>query len=122
VVLKLGAPQVELEKMLTAPLEETKCEGLIEYAGRLCWDTIDKIDTNPSRIQDWIKMGHESVIEHASATFYIRASRVFTNAGSRACNDRDSFIQIHICVISIQMNQSFCYSITSIQKQIRIGY
>lgn len=56
-----------------------ECEGLIEYAGRLCWDTVDKIETNPRRIQDWIKMGHESVIEHSSATFYIRASRTLTH-------------------------------------------
>lgn len=54
-------------------------EELIEYAGRLCWDTTDKIGTNYKRIQEWIRLGHESVIEHASATFYIRASRVFTH-------------------------------------------
>src|SRR4030042_2165699 len=54
-------------------------EYLIEYAGRLCWDTTDKLGSNSKRIQDWIQVGHESVIEHASATFYIRASRVFTH-------------------------------------------
>jgi len=55
------------------------CEDLIEYSGRLCWDTTKKLGTNPNRIQEWIKMGHESVIEHASATFYIKASRVLTH-------------------------------------------
>lgn len=70
---------VELEKILSEKLKGPECEGLIEYAGRLCWDTVDKIETNPKRIQDWIKVGHESVIEHASATFYIRASRAFTH-------------------------------------------
>jgi len=54
-------------------------EELIEYAGRLCWDTTDKLGTDPKRIQEWIQVGHESVIEHASATFYIRASRVLTH-------------------------------------------
>ncbi len=54
-------------------------EELIEYAGRLCWDTTDKLGTNPKHIQEWIQVGHESVIEHASATFYIRASRVLTH-------------------------------------------
>jgi len=54
-------------------------EKLIEYAGRLCWDTTDKLGTNPRRIQDWIKVDHESVIEHASASFYIRASRTLTH-------------------------------------------
>lgn len=54
-------------------------ETLIEYAGRICWDTAEKIEENPTLIQDWVKLGHESVIEHASATFYIRASRVLTH-------------------------------------------
>ncbi len=55
------------------------CEELIEYAGRLCWDTTDQLGRNPQRIKEWIEVGHESVIEHASATFYIRASRAFTH-------------------------------------------
>lgn len=59
--------------------DTTPSERLIEYSGRLCWDTVDKLGSNPKRIQDWIKVGHESVIEHASATFYIRASRTFTH-------------------------------------------
>lgn len=70
---------VELKEILSDKLKGPECEGLIEYAGRLCWDTIDKIATNPKRIQDWIKVGHQSVIEHASATFYVRASRAFTH-------------------------------------------
>lgn len=60
-------------------LKQPQSEELIEYAGRLCWDTTNKIGKNPKRIQEWIEVGHESVIEHASATFYIRASRVFTH-------------------------------------------
>ena len=69
-------------KPLTSPFETIKTpefEQLIEYAGRLCWDTTDKLGKNPRRIQEWVKAGHESVIEHASATFYIRASRVLTH-------------------------------------------
>lgn len=54
-------------------------ERLIEYAGRLCWDTVDRMNTNPDRIQEWIELGHESVLEHGSATFYIKASRVLTH-------------------------------------------
>lgn len=57
----------------------SKAEELIEYAGRLCWDTTDKVGSTPGRIRKWLEVGHESVIEHASATFYIRASRVFTH-------------------------------------------
>jgi len=54
-------------------------EPLIETAGRLCWDTQDKTGTTPDRIQKWLEVGHESMIEHACATFYIRASRVLTH-------------------------------------------
>jgi thymidylate synthase (FAD) len=54
-------------------------EKLIEKAGRLCWDTQDKTGTVPDRIQKWIDVGHESMVEHACATFYIRASRVLTH-------------------------------------------
>jgi len=54
-------------------------EEVIEKAGRVCYDTMDRFRTNPSRIQDWIKVGHESMLEHASATFQIIASRVFTH-------------------------------------------
>ena len=54
-------------------------QRLIETAGRLCWNTQDKTGTAPGRIQRWIGIGHESMIEHACATFYIRASRVLTH-------------------------------------------
>jgi len=63
----------------TATMRSPDSEQLIEYAGRLCWDTTEKLGTNPKRIQEWINVGHESVIEHAAATFYIRASRVLTH-------------------------------------------
>jgi len=54
-------------------------EKLIEIAGRLCWDTQNKVGETPDRVQKWIDIGHESMIEHACATFYIRASRVLTH-------------------------------------------
>jgi len=54
-------------------------EKLIETAGRLCWDTQDKTGSTPDRIQKWLEIGHESMVEHACATFYIRASRVLTH-------------------------------------------
>jgi thymidylate synthase (FAD) len=54
-------------------------EALIEVAGRLCWDTQDKTGTIPDRIQKWIEVGHESMIEHACATFFIRGSRALTH-------------------------------------------
>ena len=46
-------------------------EKLIELAGRTCYKSECG---DPAIIQKWIKAGHLSVIEHASATF--RASGV----------------------------------------------
>lgn len=66
---------VEVKLLAVTP----DAEKLIESAGRLCWDTQDKTGTTPDRIQKWMEVGHESMIEHACATFYIRASRVFTH-------------------------------------------
>jgi thymidylate synthase (FAD) len=54
-------------------------EDLIEFAGRLCWGTNEKIGENPDRIQEWLASGHESPTEHASATFFIRCSRAVTH-------------------------------------------
>jgi thymidylate synthase (FAD) len=54
-------------------------ENLVEQAGRLCYATGSKIGANPAYLQTRIKDGHESLIEHASATFYIKSSRVLTH-------------------------------------------
>lgn len=61
------------------PSNDAQSEELIEFAGRLCWDTVDRIGTNPNRIQEWIGAGHESVVEHSSATFFVKGSRVLTH-------------------------------------------
>jgi thymidylate synthase (FAD) len=66
---------VEVKLLAVTP----DAQKLIETAGRLCWDTRDKTGTVPDRIQKWLEVGHESMVEHACATFYIRASRVLTH-------------------------------------------
>jgi thymidylate synthase (FAD) len=66
---------VEVKLLAVTP----DAEQLIETAGRLCWDTQDKTGTVPDRIQKWLDVGHESMVEHACATFYIRASRALTH-------------------------------------------
>ncbi len=66
---------VEVKLLAVTP----DAERLIETAGRLCWDTQDKTGTVPDRIQKWLDIGHESMVEHACATFHIRASRVLTH-------------------------------------------
>ena len=54
-------------------------EALTEQAGRLCYASGDKQGTNEHWLEARIKQGHDSLIEHASATFYIKASRVLTH-------------------------------------------
>ena len=54
-------------------------ENLVERAGRICYASEDKLGTSERWLQSRIREGHESLIEHASATFYIRASRVLTH-------------------------------------------
>jgi thymidylate synthase (FAD) len=54
-------------------------EGVMEYAGRVCYHSTDKMGHNPSFLPARIREGHEDVIEHASATFLIEGI-------SRACS------------------------------------
>ncbi len=57
-------------------------EKLIEEAGRTCYDSSDKITNESSSkfIKMLINSGHESVLEHASATFIISGvSRALTH-------------------------------------------
>lgn len=46
-------------------------ESIIEYAGRLCYASTDKLGTNPLFISSRIKQGHETILEHCSAVFEI---------------------------------------------------
>lgn len=66
---------IEVKLMAITP----DSERLLEQAGRLCYASNDKLGTNEKWLQSRIKQGHESFIEHASATFYIRASRALTH-------------------------------------------
>jgi thymidylate synthase (FAD) len=54
-------------------------EKLLERAGRICYASEDKLGDNPAWLSTRIKQGHESLIEHATATFYIKASRALTH-------------------------------------------
>jgi thymidylate synthase (FAD) len=66
---------VEVKLLAITP----ESENLIETAGRLCYNSVEKIGKNESWIQGRIKAGHHSILEHSSATFYIKASRVFSH-------------------------------------------
>ena len=53
----------------------TEPEKVIEFAGRVCYQSFHrptaKTDTIPKYINNILGQGHESVLEHSSATFYI---------------------------------------------------
>ncbi len=59
-----------------------EAEKIIEQAGRTCYMSFEKIGASSASefIQRLIKMGHDSPLEHASATFRIRGcSRAMTH-------------------------------------------
>ena len=67
-----------MTRLLTKPTVILKritpdAQDLIEEAGRLCWDSEGK--DAAKFIQSIVKRGHESVVEHGSASFLIEASR-----------------------------------------------
>ena len=82
-------------------------ENLIEKCGRVCYKSEDKITDESSAkfIKKLISMGHESVLEHASATFKIicdrstshqwvrhRAGFSYSQESQRYCNyNKDKF-------------------------------
>lgn len=69
--MKILSQSVKLESVTENP------ERLIEKHGRICWGSHDKMTENsaPEFISKLIRLGHHSVIEHASASFKIVADR-----------------------------------------------
>jgi len=70
--------QLELELVAITP----DPEKVIEQAGRTCYLSFDRIeeDSDAAFIKRLLKMGHESPLEHAYATFRIRnCSRAMTH-------------------------------------------
>ena len=59
--------------------DSTAADELAEFAGRNCYRSFDRPNPATRKNADYLKhildVGHESVLEHASATFYIEASR-----------------------------------------------
>jgi len=75
-----GIRPVELQVELVAMTPEP--ERVIEQAGRTCYLSFDRIGANSDKdfIRRLIKMGHQSPLEHASATFRIsNCSRAMTH-------------------------------------------
>jgi thymidylate synthase (FAD) len=70
--------QLEVELVAVTP----EAEHVIEQAGRTCYLSFDRMESqsHESFIRRLIKMGHESPLEHAYATFRIRnCSRAMTH-------------------------------------------
>ena len=73
-----GEHRLEVELIAITP----DPERVIEQAGRTCYLSFDRIedDSHEGFIRRLIKMGHESPLEHAYATFRIRnCSRAMTH-------------------------------------------
>ncbi|WIM66818.1 FAD-dependent thymidylate synthase [Corynebacterium breve] len=54
----------------------TDAEALVEFAGRACYETFDKpnphTEANESYLRHIMEVGHTALLEHASATMYVR--------------------------------------------------
>lgn len=60
----------------TADETATDAEALVEFAGRACYESFDKPNprtaTNESYLNHIMEVGHNALLEHATATMYIR--------------------------------------------------
>ncbi|MFH0410769.1 FAD-dependent thymidylate synthase [Corynebacterium sp. L4756] len=65
-------PQPQWERDESA----TDAEALVEFAGRACYDSFDKpnprTQSNESYLRHLLEVGHEALLEHATATLYIQ--------------------------------------------------
>lgn len=74
---QFGMPGKAFESAFERRADEEVETGqtLIEFAGRLCYESFDlpneKTKENSGYIRNIISLGHESVLEHASVTFYV---------------------------------------------------
>lgn len=71
--MKIIQPSVALERITP------QAERLIELAGRTCYKSLAGDDTTAAWISMIMRKGHESVLEHASATFRIVTDRGITH-------------------------------------------
>lgn len=73
-------------------------ERLIEYAGRVCYRSTDKMGRNPRFVAARVKEGHQSIIEHVSFTFLVEGI-------SRACSHQ---LVRHRLASYSQESQRYC--------------
>lgn len=65
----------EFEKRVRFNTVDEDGQHLIEFAGRLCYESFDlpnpHTKTNSNYVKSIVALGHESVLEHVSVTFYV---------------------------------------------------
>ncbi|QFG12549.1 ThyX-like thymidylate synthase [Mycobacterium phage Toaka] len=75
----INIPEIEDLGYQTHPFDEESADELAEFAGRNCYQSFGRPNpataSNEFYLAHILDVGHESVLEHASATFYIEASR-----------------------------------------------
>ncbi|QBJ01134.1 ThyX-like thymidylate synthase [Mycobacterium phage Arissanae] len=75
----INIPEIEDLGYKTHPFDEESADELAEFAGRNCYQSFNRPNpataSNEFYLAHILDVGHESVLEHASATFYIEASR-----------------------------------------------
>jgi len=101
-VLLLAYTQLNPDgEMLPPPLRSgdgKALERLIEYAGRVCYRSTDKMGQNPHFIEARVREGHESIVEHVSFTFLVEGI-------SRACSHQ---LVRHRLASYSQESQRYC--------------
>ncbi|AXH46789.1 ThyX-like thymidylate synthase [Mycobacterium phage Acolyte] len=72
-------PDIYNEPDDDGPFGDYDADELAEFAGRNCYRSFDRPNPATADNEDYLEhilnVGHESVLEHASATFYIEVSR-----------------------------------------------
>lgn len=69
-------PNSLIHELMEVDMESSDGEDLIEFAGRSCYQSFHKpreeTRANSDYIANVIRQGHESVLEHASVSFYVQ--------------------------------------------------
>ena len=69
-------PPADLDSVWQVDETATAAESLVEFAGRACYETFDKLNphtaANDAYLHHIMEVGHTALLEHATATMYIR--------------------------------------------------
>ncbi|PZQ22512.1 MAG: FAD-dependent thymidylate synthase, partial [Corynebacterium propinquum] len=69
-------PPADLDYAWQVDETATAAESLVEFAGRACYETFDKPNphtaANDAYLHHIMEVGHTALLEHATATMYIR--------------------------------------------------